>query len=48
MDGEEIIKPEIIRYCSGHKFDVDMCTIASDRISLLDLDTFEVIYFDTD
>ena len=48
MDGEEIIKPEIIRYCSGHKFDVDMCTIASDRIALLDLDTFEVIYFDAE
>ena len=46
MDGEEIIKPEVIRYCSGHKFDIDMCTIASDRIALLDLDTFETIYFD--
>lgn len=46
MDGEEIIKPKIIRYCSGHKFDIDMCTIVSGRIALLDLDTFEEIYFD--
>lgn len=46
MDDEEIIKPEVIRYCSGHKFDIDMCTIASNRIALLDLDTFEIIYFD--
>ena len=45
-EGEKIIKPEVIRYCSGHKFDIDMCTIASDRIALLDLDTFETIYFD--
>ena len=39
-------KPEVIRYCDGHKFDIDMCTIVSGRIALLDLDTFEVIYFD--
>ena len=38
--------PEVIRYCDGHKFDVDMCTIASGRIALLNLDTFETIYFD--
>ena len=46
MDGEEIIKPKIIRYCSGHKFDIDMCTISTNRVMLLDLDTFEEIYFD--
>ena len=40
-------KPEVIRYCDGHKFDIDLCTIVSDRIALLDLDTFEEIYFDT-
>ena len=39
-------KPEILRYCDGHKFDIDMCTVASNRIALLDLDTFEEIYFD--
>ena len=38
--------PEVIRYCSGHKFDIDLCTIVSNRIALLDLDTFEVKYFD--
>ena len=38
--------PEIIRYCGGHKFDIDMCTIVSKRIALLDLDTFEEIYID--
>lgn len=38
--------PKIIRYCDGHKFDIDMCTIVSNRIALLDLDTFEEIYFD--
>lgn len=38
--------PEVIQYCDGHKFDIDMCTIASGRIALLDLDTFETIYFD--
>jgi len=39
-------QPEIIRYCDGHKFDIDLCTIASNRVALLDLDTFEVTYFE--
>lgn len=39
-------KPEVLFYCGGHKIDIDMCTIASDRIALLDLNTFECIYFD--
>jgi predicted phosphodiesterase len=39
-------KPTILRYCHGHKFDLDMCTIYSDRVALLDLDTFEEYYFD--
>ena len=47
LDGSEPVPaPTIIRYCDGHKFDVDMCTVASNRIALLDLDTFEEIYFD--
>lgn len=40
--------PKIIRYCDGHKFDIDMCTIVSRRIALLDLDTFEEVYIDED
>lgn len=39
-------KPSILHYCNGHKIDIDMCTITSNRIALLDLDTFEEIYFD--
>ena len=39
-------KPTILRYCAGHKFDIDMCTICSNRVALLDLDTFEEYYFD--
>ena len=38
--------PMAIRYCDGHKFDIDLCTIASKRGVLLDLDTFQEIYFD--
>lgn len=45
-DCRGLIIPEVIRYCEGHKFCVDMCTIVSRRIALLNLDTFEVIYFD--
>jgi serine/threonine protein phosphatase 1 len=47
-EGEKIIKPTILRYCDNHKIDVDLCTVYSDRIALLDLDTFEVEYFDGD
>jgi len=39
-------KPEVIRYCEEHKFCIDMCTIVSNRIVLLDLDTFETVYID--
>lgn len=39
-------RPQVIRYCDGHKFDIDLCTVVSDRVALLDLDTFETIYFD--
>jgi hypothetical protein len=38
---------EVFQYCDGHKFDIDMCSFASGRTVLIDLDTFEVIYFDT-
>ena len=37
--------PHVIRYCDGHKFDIDLCTIESNKIVLLDLDTFERTYF---
>jgi hypothetical protein len=40
--------PEVIRYADNHKFCVDLCTIVSGRVALLDLDTFETIYFDED
>ena len=38
--------PQILYYCNNRKVDIDMCTIVSNRIALLDLDTFEEIYFD--
>ena len=38
---------EVFKYCDGHKFDIDMGSFASGRSALIDLDTFEVIYFDT-
>ena len=41
-------QPSIIRYCDGHKFNIDMGTAFSNRIALLDLDTFEEFYFDKD
>lgn len=42
----DIYKPEVLFYCNNHKIDIDMCTIASERVALLDLETLEPIYFD--
>lgn len=40
--------PYVLRYCDGHKFDIDLCTIVHNKVALLDLDTFEIIYFQED
>lgn len=38
--------PRVLRYCDGHKFDIDLGSVANGRTVLLDLDTFEEIYFE--
>ena len=38
--------PTMIKYCDGHKFNIDMGSFITNRTCLLDLDTFEPIYFD--
>ena len=37
--------PKVIRYCEGHKFNIDLGCFYTNRGVLLDLDTFEEIYF---
>ena len=45
----EIKNPiEIVTYCEGHKIDIDLGTIESGRVALLNLDNFEVKYFGSD
>ena len=39
-------KPTILKYCNGHKINIDLCSIYSRRAVLLNLETFEEIYFD--
>lgn len=36
---------EIFRYCEGHKINIDLGSFDTHRACLLDLDTFEPIYF---
>ena len=36
---------EVVTYCSGHKIDIDLGCFATHKTCLLDLDTFEPIYF---
>ena len=38
---------EVCFYCEGHKVDIDLGCFATKKIALLDLDTFEPIYFYT-
>lgn len=42
---DENYNAEIITYCNGHKIDIDLCTIITNKVALLDLDTFDVKYF---
>jgi len=37
----------VLTYCDGHKIDIDLCSVASGKAVLLNLDTFEEIYFQT-
>lgn len=38
--------PEVIRYCDGHKIDIDLGAVVSNRVALLNLETFEVTYIE--
>jgi len=38
-------EPEVMIYCNNHKIDIDLGTYTSGMAALIDLDTFEVIYF---
>lgn len=38
---------EVFNYCEGHKIDIDMSSFASGITALIDLDTFNVKYFQT-
>lgn len=42
---DKSIKKKVYSYCGGHKIDIDMATFASNKIALINLDTFEIIYF---
>lgn len=37
--------PEILRYCGGHKINIDLGCFATNKTCLLNLDTLEPIYF---
>lgn len=37
--------PQVIFYCENHKIDIDLASFHTNKTALLDLDTFEPIYF---
>ena len=38
-------KNEVVSYCDGHKYDIDLGAFYTCKTALIDLDTFEVKYF---
>lgn len=46
LDKDYNFIPHTIPYCDGHKFDIDLGCVASNRAALLNLDTFETIYIE--
>lgn len=44
-DSPYVWRPDIVKYCGGHKIDIDLGAFQSGRIAVLDLDTLEPIYF---
>lgn len=45
---QKIEDVNIVKYCDGHKIDIDLGSFATGRSALLDLDTLEVKYFVTE
>lgn len=37
---------DVLTYCDGHKIDIDLGTAWTNRAALIDLDTFEIKYFE--
>ena len=42
----DLYDPRVLHYANGHKIDLDLCTIESNRAVLFNLDTFEEVYFE--
>lgn len=42
---EELEHPTVLKYADGHKYCIDLGTPSSSTAALMDIDTFEVIYF---
>ena len=45
---ESVNNIEIITYCDGHKIDIDLCTVYTNKVAILNLDTLTPIYFEKD
>ena len=43
---ESVDNIEIVTYCDGHKIDIDLCTVYTDKVAILNLDTLIPIYFE--
>ena len=43
---ESVDNIEVVTYCDGHKIDIDLCTVYTDKVAILNLDTLTPIYFE--
>ena len=44
-DNPELYDPKVYYYADGHKIDLDLCSVESNKAVLFNLDTFEEVYF---
>jgi hypothetical protein len=42
----EAYDPRVRHYCDGHKINIDLCSVESNRAVLFNLETFEEVYFE--
>lgn len=46
MGDLKLYDPRVRTYCEGHKIDIDLCSVESNRAVLFNLETFEEVYFE--
>lgn len=46
LQDPDLYDPRVYHYAHGHKIDIDLCSVESNRAVLFNLETFEEVYFE--